>query len=91
LGAVLDRLVHRSAEHLPDQPLRAVRPAAGLVPLARASGGAAEVPHPAVLQVDPPPAVSRLLSRLLGDAGDDRRPPAARSWRLGLHADRDPL
>ena len=39
----------------------------------------------------PPPALSRLLPRLLGDAAHDLRPSAAGGGHVGLYADRDPL
>src|SRR5690349_12114189 len=38
-----------------------------------------------------PPALSRLLPRLLGGGRDDGRPPAASGRSVHLHANRDPL
>ena len=44
LDRVLGRLADRASEHVPDQPFRALRAAAGLVPPSRPGGRAAEVP-----------------------------------------------
>ena len=46
---------------------------------------------PFFLQMDPASALRGVLSRLLGDPADDRRPSAAGRRHVDLHADRHPL
>ena len=72
-------------EHLPDQPLRAVRFASGRQqPRWQADAGAA-LPHAAVLQICAPSDLSRLHHRVLGDADHDRRASVVRRGDHGLH------
>ena len=51
---------------------------------------AAAVRHAGALPLRAPPAVRRLVLRLLGDADHDRRAPGVRDRHDGLHPDRDP-
>src|SRR3546814_9052861 len=78
VGAVRGRLAGRSRQHLPDQPFRTVRAAAGLVRAARKGGRAAGAAPAILLPVRPSPALCRVLPRLLGDARDDGGAFAAR-------------
>src|SRR3546814_2971126 len=90
VGAVRGRLAGRSRQHLPDQPFRTVRAAAGLVRAARKGGRAAGAAPAILLPVRPSPALCRVLPRLLGDARDDGGAFAARGGAVALYADRDP-
>ena len=87
-GGLLARLVPCAAQHLPDQPFRAVRPAPGLGSAARPHPAGAGVPHALRLQAGAPSDLSRLPARLLVDARHDRRPSAVRAWHHRLYPPR---
>src|SRR3546814_6622758 len=65
------RLADRAVEHLPHQPLRAVRAETGVSEPAGRSTVSAQVPPAVLLPAGPASALCRLHHRLLGDAGDD--------------------
>ena len=85
---VLARLGRAADQHLPDQPLRAVRPAPGVGEPARPGDRGPGVSHTAVLPPRAAPDLPRLRARLLGHAANDRGPPAVRGGLHGLHPDR---
>ena len=78
-GAVVPRLAARAAQHVPDQPFRAVRAAAGPAQPGR-QGCPSRISGRLPLQGRAPPALSGLHHRLLGRAGHDGRPSAVRRW-----------
>src|SRR5262245_12584417 len=84
-GGVLARLGAGVHLQLPHQPLRAVRPAADVPALPGARGGRPRIPHAAAVPLRAPSALPRLHPRLLGGAGDERRPSALRHRRHRLH------
>ena len=63
----------------------------GVRAAARPGSAGAEIPDPAPVSLRAPSDLSRLPARVLGHAGDDRRPPAVRDGDHGLHPDRHPL
>ena len=80
-AAVRVRLAAGVDQHVPDQPLRPVRPAPGVpVPARNALHGAA-VPDRVFLQDRASSAAAGIHHRVLGGADDDRRPPRSSRWR----------
>ena len=71
IGAVVGRLAARAAQHVPDQPFRAVRPAAGHHQSRRPDDAGAALQDADALQARAAPDLSRLHHRVLGGAGDD--------------------
>src|SRR3546814_5171693 len=88
MGAVRARLADRAVEHLPHQPLRAVRAEAGVSEPAGRSTVSAQVPPAVLLPAGPASALCRLHHRLLGDAGDDAGAHAVFGRDDDLHIDR---
>ena len=81
-GAAVRRVLHRldagAGVHVPDQPLRPVRPAPGVAAAGRQAVHASEVRHAGPVQAGASSAVPGLALRLLGDADHDGDTPAVR-------------
>ncbi len=84
-GAFVGRLADRADQHVPDQPLRAVRAASGRQQSLRPRHAGAALQDADALQGGAAPDLSRLHHRVLGGADDDGRAPAVRGGDDGLH------
>ena len=85
------RLAHGGRRYVPHQPLRHVRATADVLRAVASRAAAASVRDAWALQDHEASNLRGLRDRILGDAGDDARPPRVRDRHDRIHSPRHPV